>query len=74
MDWNPYKRGHLAKASHGYYSVYEKFNHELGENRWLLEYELGTGVFAESGIIAGNVQGYRSLEEAQRAGQEVADA
>jgi hypothetical protein len=74
MNWKSYKEGYLAKSGHGYYFVYEKFNHEMGEKRWFLEYEAGLAPFSESGQLAGNVRGFQSLEDAKQAGEKNAKA
>ena len=74
MNWNPYKTGYLAKSSRGYFFAYETFNPEVGEIRWVLQYEAETAVYAERGSNTGNMKGYRSLEDAQKAGQKITEA
>jgi hypothetical protein len=43
MNWNPYKSGHLAACSHGYYFIYRKFDEEVRAERWFAECEAGAG-------------------------------
>jgi hypothetical protein len=61
MKWSPYKHGHLAKCEHGYYFVYKKFNHKVGQERWFTEYEAGADKFGENGHLTGKIQGFDGL-------------
>ena len=65
MDWNPYKSGHLAACSHGYYFIYRKFDEEVRFERWFTEYEAGAGRFGEYGYPTGQAHGFESLEDAR---------
>ena len=64
MNWTPYKHGHLAKCSHGYYLVFQK-HHEAGSNRWFIEYEQGDHAFGDHGMLTGRPHGFDTLEGAQ---------
>jgi hypothetical protein len=65
MNWNPYKRGYLAKSGHGYYFVYRQFDHEERSDRWFTEYEGGVGKYREQGHLTGKPHGFDSIEDAK---------
>jgi hypothetical protein len=66
MEWNQYKDGQLAKCEHGHYFIYKKWSDEQGGERWFAEYEPGNDQYAEQGRMTGNIQGFKTVEEAQR--------
>jgi hypothetical protein len=48
--------------------------HEMGAKRRFLENEAELAPFSESGHLAGNAQGFQSLEETKQAGEKDAEA
>jgi hypothetical protein len=65
LKWTGYKYGYLLKSNHGYYFVYLQFDEEKRVDRWFTEYEAGSDVFGENGILTGSAHGFQSFEEAQ---------
>jgi hypothetical protein len=63
--WTVYKYGYLKKCNHGYYFVYLQFDEEERTDRWFTEYEPGSDVFGENGILTGNAHGFQTFEEAR---------
>jgi hypothetical protein len=65
LDWKPYGGGYLAKPSHGYYLVRQKYDPEMKSNLWFAQYEASEMLERLGTTI--DLQGFDSFEKAQAA-------
>jgi hypothetical protein len=64
MEWEEHENGYLAKTEHGFFFLYEEFEH------WYVEYETGAEPNGDEESQPLNLRGFATLEEAKNAAEE----